>query len=580
VATGVAAGTADITYQLATGCKDADVLTINLQPAAISGMASTCVDGTVTLSDATDDGTWYSGNTAVATVGSSSGVVSGIATGTAPITYTTAAGCRATQEVTVMAQPVIGAPQVCEGQTTALSCAISGGSWSSSDVAMVTVDAATGMALGIGAGNPVISYTTSFGCQAAATITVNVTPPAISGAPGVCNGGVTTFSNSLAGGSWACADATVGSIDGATGIFTTVGIGTTTITYATSTGCSAVKPVSVNAVAPLTGNNRLCITYTTTLSSALAGGIWTSGSTDTATVNSLTGVVYGVGPGTAMITYTTAGGCIATSLVKVSNYVYPLETQPLSTPLRTNICLGNTLGLNSPFGGDGHWTTSDITRATVTNLVPGSLAPWGVVSALSLGTVTISYTASNGCVSTHTITINAMPVITSIAPTVCRYGTTTLNATPAAGQWISHNITTAQVTNYWTGVVHASLLGVAEIAYRLFTYDQCGVNILLTVNACTPREDEAGGGNESSVGYAISPNPGAGNFTISQNVAVDGPILVRVVNCLGQAVYNGSVAFVGGSGTLDLLNVAQGIYLVELEGKPGEKKVIRVAVQK
>jgi hypothetical protein len=266
--------------------------------------------------------------------------------------------------------------------------------------------------------------------------------------------------------------------------------------------------------------------------------------------------------------------------VKVSNYVYPLETQPLSTPLRTNICLGNTLGLNSPLGGDGLWTTSDITRATVTNLVPGSLAPWGVVSALSLGTVTISYTAYNGCVSTHTITINAMPVITSIAPTVCRYGTTTLNATPAGGQWISHNITTAQVTNYWTGVVHASLLGVAEIAYRLFTYDQCGVNILVTVNACTPREDEAGGANESSVGYVISPNPGTGNFTITQNVTADGLIPVRVVNCLGQSVYNGSVAFVGGNGTLDLLNVAPGIYLVALEGKPGDRKVMRIAVQK
>jgi hypothetical protein len=53
----------------------------------LSATTSVCVGSTVTLSDATAGGTWSSSNPAVATIGSSTGVVTGVSSGTVVITY-------------------------------------------------------------------------------------------------------------------------------------------------------------------------------------------------------------------------------------------------------------------------------------------------------------------------------------------------------------------------------------------------------------------------------------------------------------------------------------------------------------
>ncbi len=54
------------------------------------GSSSICIAATATLSDATPGGTWSSSTTTVATIGTSSGIVTGVAAGTATITYKTA----------------------------------------------------------------------------------------------------------------------------------------------------------------------------------------------------------------------------------------------------------------------------------------------------------------------------------------------------------------------------------------------------------------------------------------------------------------------------------------------------------
>jgi hypothetical protein len=60
------------------------------------------VEGTPqTLSSTTGGGTWSSSNTAVATIGTSSGTVTGLQTGTSVITYQTSATCKAFATVTV-----------------------------------------------------------------------------------------------------------------------------------------------------------------------------------------------------------------------------------------------------------------------------------------------------------------------------------------------------------------------------------------------------------------------------------------------------------------------------------------------
>src|SRR5690606_32491770 len=108
VVTGVAPGTATITYTLTNGdgCTGTQtlVVTVNALPVvpAITGTLDLFEGGTTTLSNTTPDGTWSSSNSAVATV-DAGGVVTGVAGGTADITYTvtTANGCTSAQTVTV-----------------------------------------------------------------------------------------------------------------------------------------------------------------------------------------------------------------------------------------------------------------------------------------------------------------------------------------------------------------------------------------------------------------------------------------------------------------------------------------------
>jgi len=76
-------------------------------PAAITGQLFISKDGNSQLSDVTAGGTWSSGNTAIATVGSA-GLVSGIAAGTADITYSTGIACNAVATVTVAALTLQG----------------------------------------------------------------------------------------------------------------------------------------------------------------------------------------------------------------------------------------------------------------------------------------------------------------------------------------------------------------------------------------------------------------------------------------------------------------------------------------
>jgi len=76
-------------------------------PAAISGQLFVSKDGNSQLSDATAGGTWSSSTTTIATIGSA-GLVSGIAAGTATITYSTGVGCEAYATVTVAALTLAG----------------------------------------------------------------------------------------------------------------------------------------------------------------------------------------------------------------------------------------------------------------------------------------------------------------------------------------------------------------------------------------------------------------------------------------------------------------------------------------
>lgn len=151
-------------------------------PDAIIGTAIICVGNTTALSSATTGGVWTSSNTSVASI-NSSGLVSGLSSGTTTISYT-ASGTYGTGTITriVTVNPlpnagtITGTAAVTVGGTTTLSNTATGGVWSSSATGIATVGS-TGIVTTIAPGTTTISYTVSNSCGTAVAtrvVTVNV----------------------------------------------------------------------------------------------------------------------------------------------------------------------------------------------------------------------------------------------------------------------------------------------------------------------------------------------------------------------------------------------------------------------
>jgi gliding motility-associated-like protein len=179
IVTPVTVGTSNIVYTSLAGCVSNAVVTVNPLPDAITGALIVCAGSSITLSDATPGGTWSSDNTAAATIGISSGVVSGISGGTAGITFILPTGCIAATAVTVNPLPaaIAGTTTLCKGATTALSDAASGGIWASNNAAVAYIDPSSGLVSGVAAGNAMITYTLPTGCLTTIVVVVNPIPP-------------------------------------------------------------------------------------------------------------------------------------------------------------------------------------------------------------------------------------------------------------------------------------------------------------------------------------------------------------------------------------------------------------------
>lgn len=172
VVTGVASGTATITYTALSGCYNTTVVTITPGIPGITGTTTVCTGATTSLANTVAGGTWSSSTTAVATV-NTTGVVSGVTAGTTTITYSVPGGCYATAIVTVNSSTagiISGPVTVCVGRGMNLTSTVSGGTWSSTNVAKATVGATTGHVTGVTTGIDTIKYTVTNSCGTATTL--------------------------------------------------------------------------------------------------------------------------------------------------------------------------------------------------------------------------------------------------------------------------------------------------------------------------------------------------------------------------------------------------------------------------
>ena len=465
IVTGIAPGTTVVTYTLPTGCYVDTIITVNPNPLPINGTPAVCVGLTTTLTDATGGGVWTSSNPSIASIGSSSGIVSGIAPGTVTITYTLLTGCINTIVVTVNPNPtaILGASSVCVGQSITLTDATPGGTWSSTDLT-VTVGASTGIITGSNPGTATITYMLSTGCITTTVITVNALSP-ITGTASVCAGLTTALSDATPGGTWSSSVPGIGTVDAA-GIVTGIAPGTTTISYILPSGCTTTLVVTVYPLpAAISGNLTVCVGQTTTLSDGVGGGTWTSSDIFVATVGSLTGVVTGVAPGTATITYALGTGCLVTAVVTVN----PLA--PISGA--TNLCQTQTTTLSDAVPG-GTWSSSVPAVATID--------AFGNITGVGVGTSVISYVTSAGCITTVVVTVNPLGLIngtTSLCIGTCSVFTDAV----LGGTWSSSNPAVATAVAA-TGTICGVSAGTTIISYTMPS--GCTATLIVTVAALSP----------------------------------------------------------------------------------------------
>lgn len=455
--TAVAPGVVTITAT-SEGKSDAATVTVSLVPVATvevapDPLALSVGQSTQLLSIARDASgsvlmgratTWTSSNTAVATV-SQEGVVQALSPGVSTITAAVE-GRTGSSTLTVSSVPV-GSVSVAPGsstllpresvQLTATVRDANGGLatdrpvfWSSSNTAVATVTQ-SGQVVAVAAGSATI-MAVSEGRADSAAITVipapvasiEVDPPAASvvarqtialsvtlkDADGyVLTGRQVTFTS---------ANGAIATVS-AGGIVTGVAPGSTTIVV-TAEGRSMSVPVTVTAVGvasvviqPTTAS--ITVGQSTTLSATVTDAtgsvvtdrpvVWTTSNAAVATVSG-TGVIAGVGPGTATITATSEGRSGTASVTVV---LPPVATVTVDPPTATVRVLGTVTLTATAKDAAGATITGRTMTWSSSNPLVAIVSQSGVVTGLLPGTATI--TASTGGMSgTSIITVTAGPV--------------------------------------------------------------------------------------------------------------------------------------------------------------------------
>ncbi|MES2701629.1 MAG: PKD domain-containing protein [Bacteroidota bacterium] len=175
---------------------------------------------------------------------------------------------------------------------------------------------------------------------------------------------------------------------------------------------------------------------------------WTFGST-TSTIATPTHTYTTAGTYTVSLTATDGWGCTASTVKTVT--VNPL---PAAISGTASVCEGFTTTLASTSTG-GTWMSDAPAVATI--------SATGVVTGIAIGTTNITYTLPTGCITTKTVTVQAIPPTITGPAEVCLGTTVTLSNSAPGGTWSSSAPAIAPVSI--AGVVAGNTVGVATITY-------------------------------------------------------------------------------------------------------------------
>ncbi len=236
----------------------------------------------------------------------------------------------------------------------------------------------------------------------------------------------------------------------------------------------------------------------------------------------------------------------------------------------TVLCIGDSTGLSDTTLG-GVWSSSAPGIAMVNSS--------GIVTGLSAGTVTISYTVTNSCGSgyaIHTITVTPAPnagTITGI-DTICAGTGTTLADSAAGGTWLSSNNAIATV-DLATGSVSGLIAGLTTVYYVVT--NSCGSDTarhLLHVRDAGTCPTGVGNIRQIITNFQIAPNPNKGSFVINLASPLTEELILVITNILGQKVKE--LIIRTNVETAVKLDAPAGIYFItaEVNGKRVTEKVV------
>ncbi|RYF73486.1 MAG: hypothetical protein EOO39_10340, partial [Cytophagaceae bacterium] len=567
VVTGISNGTTTISYTTAAnanGCTNtaSKIITVNALPVlpAISGPADVCVNSTIQLTNAVNAGTWSSSNTAVATV-STTGLVTGFSDGSASISYSITDGnsCAAmvTKNISVHALPVVapiaGPAGVCIGNNITLTNATTGGSWTSSNTAVATINASTGSINGISAGSTVISYTVTntYNCTTVVTANVAVNPlpvPTLSGPNPICPGSTGVYITE-AGQSdyiWTVVGGVI--ISGGTPLDNTVtidwdltGTKNVLVNYTNSNGCQGAASVAVTSttgtVPVITGPSTVCNNSTTNIYStqpgqtlyqwAVTGGTITAGGTtadNTATITWTT-----AGTQNVQVNFTNGSGCTAASAT-----IFPVNVRPLPVAAisgTTAVCVNSPAPQLSFTGSNGtapytfYYSVNGGATQQVTTVSGNSVTL--PVSTTTAGVYTYTFLSvadNNGCsqnqTGTATITVNSLPTAaisgtTAVCEGAASQSLTFTGSNGTAPYTFTYTINSGSPQTITTVAGNTVTVTAATTTAGTFTYTLSNVT---DANSC----------GQSQAGTAIITVNPLPTLAINQPVAVCSPNTVDI----------------------------------------------------
>ncbi len=499
IVTGVKPGIDTIKYVINfnVGCPDSAFFIVSINPLPQIGQitqdSTVCLSKSVSLFDTTFGGTWVSSNSAIATI-SNTGVVTGIAVGVDTIRYivTNANGCTDSVFLSFsvkkqpVAAPITGLNTVCVGKNITLSDTSAGGVWYSDHVGIATIlnGVVTGNASGIDTIRYKIVIPGGCGDSALFAVTVNALPiiAPITGKNAICIGKSNTLINTTSGGVWNSTNTAVATID-LNGLVNAItpGIDTIRYTVTNANGCTdsvsfLITIYATPIVAPISGNNKLCVGSSTVLSESTSGGVWVNQYPVVATLNA--GILKGISLGVDTVKYivTDLHGCTDSVFIPIV-----VNALPIIAPITGSnvVCFGKSTTLFCSTPG-GTWVNTNPAIATDNG--------GGNLTGNIAGKDTIRYIVFNGCTdSVYTVlTVNPLPVIPSIAgnDSVCVSKTIVLTNTTAGGSWISTNTAIASVNN--TGAVSGITGGQSTIRYVVTNANGCTDSVTKNIVVVSP----------------------------------------------------------------------------------------------